>query len=590
LFLSGSRQERRKFFIGMESNSMPRKPVNLIYGVEDRPPWGASMLLGLQQVFVLSVAFIFPVIIINEIGGSKEDAENLICMAMIATGLGTILQALNTRFIGSGYLCPSLNGPAFVPASILAGKTGGLSLIFGMTAIGGIFETLFSGLIRKMRAFFPTEVTGTVILMIGVEITSLAIPKLMGVDKVHQFPSASPILLGLFTLFAIIACNTWGRGKIRMYSFLIGIIIGYTAAWAFGILTPEELRRFLNEPVLRFPQVGKFGLSFELAFLLPFIVASLSSALKTMGDLTTCQKINDQDWKRPDMGSISRGILSCGICNIASGLLGALGQSVSSSNIGLSIATGATSRRIAYCTGGILIAMAFLPKISALFVIMPTPIMGASLIFSATFMIVAGIQVLTSRMLDTRKTFVIGLSLIFGLSTLIHPALYQDLPPEIKPLFSSSMSLAAVCGILLNIFFRLGIARKKRLKLVAGVSSAQEIFTFMETQGSLWGARREVIANATAAMTEFMEAAARLKLSDPAITMDTHFDEFNLDIRIAYRGDPFGMPEFSPSREELLRNEEASLALAGFLIRQHADTAAFEKQADMTVLALHYEH
>lgn len=569
---------------------MPQKPVNLIYGVEDRPPWGTSMLLGLQQLFVLSVAFIFPVIIINEIGGSQEDAQNLICMAMIATGMGTILQALNTRFIGSGYLCPSLNGPAFIPASILAGKSGGLSLIFGMTAIGGIFESLFSGLIRKMRAFFPTEVTGTVILMIGIELISLAVPKLMGVDKLHQFPSALPLFLGLFTLFSIIACNTWGRGKIRLYSFLIGIFVGYAAALAIGILTHEDIRKFLDEPLFRLPQIAKFGLSFELAFLLPFVIASLSSALKTMGDLTTCQKINDLEWKRPDMASISRGILTCGICNIASGILGALGQSVSSSNIGLSIATGATSRRIAYCTGGILIALAFLPKFSALFVIMPTPLMGASLIFSACFMMVAGIQVLTSRMLDTRKTFVIGLSLIFGLSALFDPALYQNLPPGIRPLFSSSMSLAAVSSILLNLFFRLGIARKKRLELIAGVSSAQEIFTFMEIQGSLWGARKEVVANATAAMTDFMEAAVQLRLSAPAVSMDVSFDEFNLDVRIAYQGNPFELPDFSPSREEILEDESASLKLAGFLIRQHADTAAFEKQGETTVLALHYEH
>ncbi|MFH0802723.1 MAG: solute carrier family 23 protein [bacterium] len=569
---------------------MLRKPANLIYGVEDRPPWGTSLLLGLQQLFVLSVAFIFPVIIINELGGSQEDAQNLICMAMIATGLGTALQALNTRFIGSGYLCPSLNGPAFIPASLLAGKSGGLSLIFGMTAIGGIFESLFSGLIRKMRAFFPTEVTGTVILMIGIELISLAVPKLMGVDKLHPAPSALPLLLGLFTLFAIIACNTWGRGKIRLYSFLIGIFIGYAAALAIGILTHEDIRKFLDEPLFRLPQFAKFGLSFDLAFLLPFVIASLSSALKTMGDLTTCQKINDLDWKRPDMASISRGILTCGICNIASGIVGALGQSVSSSNIGLSIATGATSRRIAYCTGGILIALAFLPKFSALFVIMPTPLMGASLIFSACFMMVAGIQILTSRMLDTRKTFVIGLSLIFGLSALFDPALYHNLPPGIRPLFSSSMSLAAVCAILLNLFFRLGIARKKRLELVAGVSSAQEIFTFMETQGSLWGARKEVVANATAAMTDFMEAAAQLRLGAPAVTMDVSFDEFNLDVRIAYTGSQFELPDFSPSREEILEDESASLKLAGFLIRLHADTAAFERQGETTVLALHYEH
>ena len=61
-------------------------------------------------------------------------------MAMIATGVATILQELNKGPIGSGYLCPLVNGPAFLSASILACKAGGLSMVFGMTFIGGLFE------------------------------------------------------------------------------------------------------------------------------------------------------------------------------------------------------------------------------------------------------------------------------------------------------------------------------------------------------------------------------------------------------------------------------------------------------------------
>ena len=99
---------------------MPRKPTNLIYGVDDEPPLATTLLLGFQHIFILSIAFIFPVVIVSEIGGSSEDAQTLICMAMLATGLSTALQALNRGPVGSGYLCPLLNGPAFVPASLLA--------------------------------------------------------------------------------------------------------------------------------------------------------------------------------------------------------------------------------------------------------------------------------------------------------------------------------------------------------------------------------------------------------------------------------------------------------------------------------------
>jgi xanthine permease XanP len=35
--------------------------------------------------------------------------------------------------------------------------------------------------------------------------------------------------------------------------------------------------------------------------------------LRTVGVITTCQKINDLDWKRPELKSIQRGIVADGI-------------------------------------------------------------------------------------------------------------------------------------------------------------------------------------------------------------------------------------------------------------------------------------
>ena len=150
--------------------------------------------------------------------------------------------------------------------------------------------------------------------------------------------------------------------------------------------------------------------------LLPILIATLCSSLKDIGDLTTCQKINDSEWKRSDMKSIGKGILADALGDIFSGVIGGLGQTTSSSNIGLSLAAGATSRRIAYAAGGLLCLLAFFPKLAEVFVLMPRPVMGAILVFVTSFMILAGIQIITTRMLDARKIFAIGTSFIFGIS------------------------------------------------------------------------------------------------------------------------------------------------------------------------------
>jgi xanthine permease XanP len=569
---------------------MAKKPTNLIYGVDDDPPITTTLILGFQHIFILSIAFIFPVVIISEIGGTPEDAENLICMAMLATGFSTILQGMNKGPVGSGYLCPLVNGPAFVPVSLLAGKAGGLPLIFGMTAAAGVFEALFSQVVGGMRKYFPPEVTGTVVLMVGVEVIPIAIPKFFGIDSTHLEPQLVPFLVALITLAVTAGFNVWGKGDIRLYSLLIGMVAGYLISLATGILTADDISLVLDSAIFQFPEMDHFGMSFSAALLVPFMVAALSSALKTMGDLTTCQKINDAEWKRIEMRSISRGMLACGAGNVVSGLLGALGQSVSSSNIGLSIATGATSRRIGYAAGGILMLMAFFPKLAAIFVIMPTPVMGASLVFAVCFMIMAGIQIIMSRMIDSRKTFVVGLSIIFGLSFDSVPGLYDGLDPMLTTLFSSSLALATICAIVLNVFFRMGISQKVDFEIDTEADTSEKIFQIMEKQGSAWGARREVIMNVIAALNELLEAAPFLDLREKKIGLSVQFDEFNLDARAIYDGKPFDIPSAMPCIESIQDVDETSLAMAAFMISRYADKITFSTKDGKTQLHMHFEH
>jgi xanthine permease XanP len=569
---------------------MSKKPANLIYGIDDKPGFGTLLMLGLQHIFILSIAFIFPVVIIDAIGGTPEQAQHLISISMIVTGIGTILQGIKRGPVGSGYLGPHVNGPAYLSASLMAGKIGGLPLIFGMTALGGVFEALLSRMISRMRAIFPAEVTGTIVMMVGIEIIPLGAKKFLGLDTLHTATDLTAFFVALITLLAMISFNVWGKGKLRLYSVLMGLSIGYAVAFFTGILTKEHLNHIIHAPLFSFPPLGQSGLSFNMTLVIPFMVATLSSALKTMGDLTTCQKINDTEWKRPDMKSISRGILACSLSNLLSGATGSLGQSLSSSNVGLSIASGATSRRIAFSTGGILIFIAFFPKLAAIFVIMPTPIMGASLVFAACFMILAGIQIMMSRMIDARKTFVIGLSIVFGLSVEFAPELYGDIHPWVQPLTTSALSLATVCAIVFNLLFRIGIAKSQTIELEPGVDTSEKIFTFMEKQGSLWGARKEVIFRAISVLNEFLESVNELHLAKGKIQAEVCFDEFNLDMNITYQGSLLAFPETRPTEDELLHDKSAFTRLSGFFMRSHADRLKSSIKDGQCRVQFHFDH
>jgi xanthine permease XanP len=569
---------------------MSKRPPTLIYSVEDKPPLGTSILLGVQHVFVISVGWVFVIVIVTGMGGTPEQAEQVIQFSMLASGVATILQARSNSTLGSGYLCPISCGPAYISASILAGKTGGFPLIFGMTAISGLFEALLSRIMQRLRALFPPEVTGLVVSMVGLELIHLAVPRFFGFDTSDPRMDSRSIMVALLTLAAMIAPSVWSKGKLKLYPVLLGMLTGYLSAYAAGLLGETQLHRTMAAPLLSLPRRIEGGWLFNPALLLAFFIASLASTLKSVGDLTLCQRINDMDWKRTEMKSVSGGILAGSIGTMLAGVLGGAGQSTFSSNVGLSIATGATSRHIAMPCGLILIVLAFFPKLATLFSIMPAPVMGAIMIYVACFMIVAGIQVITSRMLDARRTFVVGIAMVFGLSVEMVPELYTDLPEVLSLLFGSALSLATLMVIVLNLLFRIGVKTHVELMLAPQDLASEKIFAFMEIQGGNWGARKEVINRATFAMNEFIEGVRALELAKGNIKVAASFDELNLDIDFRYRGTLMEFPVKRPSEADLLLDDKAVARLAGFLVRNYADRIQSNSTDEACRVQLHFDH
>jgi NCS2 family nucleobase:cation symporter-2 len=569
---------------------MSKKPPGLIYGVDDKPPLTASALLGLQHVFVMTAGWVMVVVIVTTIGGTQEEVANVLRMSMIASGIATILQALPNSPVGSGYFCPISGGPAYISASILAGKVGGLRLVFAMTVISGLFEGLLAWVIPRLRPLFPPEVTGLVVTMVGVELVALGCPRFVGFQDGGAGSPGTVTAVATVTLAAMIGPTVWGKGKIKLYPVLIGLVVGYILAYFLGVFRTERLQKMLAASMISLPRKAQPGWFFDLALLPAFLIASLASSLKSVGDLTLCQRINDADWKRTDMQSVSGGIFAGAIGTGLSGLLGGIGQSTFSSNVGLSLATGATSRSIAIPCGILMILLAFLPKLAAFFAVMPDPVMGAILVYVACYMILAGIQVITSRMLDARRIFVVGIALIFGLSVDMVPGLYREVPNPIQPLFSSSLAISTVLVVVLNLLFRIGITKRKLLELTPCVDGLQKIFEFMETEGGVWGARPDVIMRATAALNEFLESAAGLGLVNGKVQAEVSFDEFNLDIDIRYDGKPMEFPSGRPTEDALLADEKAVASLSGFLIRQYADRVKAETANGRCRIQMHFNH
>ena len=210
-----------------------------------------------------------------------------------------------------------------------------------MTLFGGLVESALSRVIRPLRPFFPPEVAGFVVIVVGVAVGTLRARSLLGIGAAERATGAD-LAVGGLSLATMIAFNVWGSGMARVCCALIGMAVGYAATAAGGLLRAADVKTLADAPFLHLPSLVHPLWAFDTALALPF-VAALAATLRAMGDVTTCQRINDADWTRPRLTSLSGGVLASGIATTAAGLLGSIGVNTLTSSVGLTAATGVAS-------------------------------------------------------------------------------------------------------------------------------------------------------------------------------------------------------------------------------------------------------
>ena len=566
-----------------------KKPINILYGVDESPPPAVTVLMAFQHVVQIAIRLLFPLLVAREAGLDPTRALDVMSASFVVMGAATVLQALRRGPVGSGFLCPPSFTTGYIAPSVLAAKAGGMALVGGMTVFGGLLEVALSRTVRHLRALFPPEVAGFVVVLIGVTIGSLGTRYIFGVGT-PQGASRPDLAVAGVALATMVALNVWTKGAPRIFCALIGMAVGYVAAAAAGSLTAADFEPVRAAPLFHLPRFGNPSWRFDGALVVPFSVAALAASLRAMGDVTTCQKINDAEWTRPDMRTLSGGVLANGVSTALGGFLGTIGVNTLTSSVGLSNATGVTSRRVAYAIGGMLLFLAFLPKAGALIAVMPRPILGATLVFAACFILINGLQNILSRMLDARKTFVIGLSFLAGLAVDLFPSTFRAVPGALQPFVGSLLVLGTLSAFGLNLIFRLGVRRTETITVDPENPDPKRVEDFMEAQGAAWGARRDVIDRASFNLLQSIEAIVDGSRPDGPMEVAASFDEFSLDLQVSYAGPAVDLPDRRPTNEEIMASEEGQRRLAGFMLRRHADRVqSWHKDGRSTVL-FHFDH
>jgi NCS2 family nucleobase:cation symporter-2 len=546
-----------------------RKPADLAYGLEDRPPASVIVSTALQQTTVVLI-WIFPTILLaRELRASPADSAALIGMSFIACGMGVIVQATRWGGLGCGLLAPvSMSSPHILP-SLLAARLGGLPLVAGMTIVSGLMTVVLAQALTRIRNLIPPEIAGAVVLIIGLAICITGAHTLLpGTDG--SAPSVEEMAVALLTLSVAIGLSVWGKGPLRWACMLFAMIVGCVSAWLLGVLEVTEEFRNSWLPVVAMPRFVGSGYDFALALLPAYLVASIASTLKTAGIVTTLQKLNDADWIRPEQRSIVGAVTGDGVATVLAGIAGTSAVNVSATNAAIQHATGVTSRVIAYATGATCIALAFFPAAAATASQMPAPVIAATLLYAGALMTAGGIQLAASRLLDTRRSLAIGLAIAAALAVESVPALVGWLPPDLRPLMTAT-GFGTMVALLLNAILRFGVRRSVTLTASHAAIPSGEVDDFVTRAGMAWGARREVVSRVAHLAANSMDALATSGVVEGEARLTLTLDEALITLRIAYEGPALVLADRPPTPDEMLDDENAPARLAGFMVRRLSD-------------------
>lgn len=565
-------------------------PADTIFGVEDQPPWTTVAVAAVQHIGLLATNFVVALVVLQAAGVSEDTRNGAISMVMIMCGLGTLLQACRRGPVSSGYLVPIVASAVYVGPALAAVQLGGLPLLAGMLMFAGAVEMALSRVLHRLRPFFPPEIAGLVIFLVGTTIAVLGVRDMFGIGFGTP-PSLMHGWIAALTLGLMVALQVWGGAWGKLAGPLIGVVLGYAAAAAGGLVSVDAFAHVARLPLIAAPDLSHLGWAFDPRLMIPFALAALASAVKAMGTIALAQRVNDATWVRLEMKSARRGVLGDGLTTFLGGGLGSVvGANPGSSNAGLVLATGVASRSVAWPTGLLLIAMAFIPTASVLLIQVPKPVSGAVLAFSACFIMSSGIQMIASRMLDARKTLVIGLAFGAGLSAEVFPDLARHVPDWLGPVVGSPLVCGMLLGLCLNAAFRIGVRQHATLRLPTEGDRVHALKHFIELQGERWGARRDVMHRAEYALDQLIEAVIEHGEPRGDITVNLSFDEFSVAAGVDYVGIGLQFPEQRPSADEIVDTLDGVRRLAGFLLRRSADRISAVALAEGSRVEMIFDH
>ena len=551
---------------------------NILYQPDERPSHPAALFHGFQSVMTRMAAMAATASIIAVAGGQSEGYLSWIFFsALVVCGMGSMLQTFRFWRFGSGYSLGVTSASAFIAICISALLAGGPAMLSSLIVASSLIQFVFISRLSWLRRVISPLVAGTVLMLLASTIITVVLSRLS--DLPEGAPSvAAPVLAGT-TLLILMALRLFASPKWQQWSPVVAIVVGCAIAVPFGAYDWQLVMEaaWIGLPSYSWPG---FDLSFGATFwgLLPgFVIVNLATTINSISDTVVIQQVA---WRRPratDFRVVQGAHNLLVLTNLVAAALGTLPTMIGAANSARVLLTGVAARRMGIYGGLILIAVAFSPKLIALVVATPRPVLVAFMIFMLSLLFVPGMSIVFRDGMDGRKAAVIGVSLWIGIGFQNQVILPDLLTGTLGTLLSNGVTTGSVCVILLTLLIEYTSRRRRRLNVAMHLSSLPRIDSFLQEFATSAGWNEASISrlrsageetlSSLLAQDEELEEDARKRLivaarrADAAIEMEfaVTTEGGNLEDKLAYLNQ---QPELQDEHEisfRLLRHYASSV-------------------------------
>lgn len=431
------------------------KKVDGIYDGFKELGTGKMVVLGIQHVFAMFGA----TVLVPLLTGLN------VSVTLFAAGIATIWFFFITKrkvpvFLGSSFaflgafgvvapLLPDATGALTVAnTEMLPYATGGVVCAGLVYVVLAVLFQIFGA--KKIMKLFPPVVTGPIIILIGLILSSTAIDN-----------AQNNWILAVITIAIVISVNLFGKGMVKIVpilislfaTYIIGCIVTAIAPNLFGLpwVSFDKLTDLFKDGVQfkDFIAIPPFMLpKFEISAIVAFVVVAIAAIVEHIGDVcaigATCGKNFIAD------PGLTRTLLGDGIGTSLAGLIGGPANTTYSENTGVVALTKVYDPKVMFIAASFSILLSLLNIFDVFINTIPLAIIGGMSIVLYGMISATGVRTIMENKVDytkMRNILISALILVCGIGFNSSPIV---IPVGDTAISFGGLASAAIIGIVVN--------------------------------------------------------------------------------------------------------------------------------------------